>query len=924
MKEAIKRFRSRIVLATAVAVAAAGAADITWKTDAEGRVNDWNWAEPDNFVGEVAPGVGDIVIIPDNLTVQMKSSDVASTNVLAGLACIYPTTSSSRIIFTAENAADLLAVPCGVHCRGNSGTLVQSRIGEIVKEGPGEVRLLSNSASPDYNTRITINAGALRLPYAPKLGRMYYGRAHIAREGVLFTGTADSIGYNYTQPFGITGEGTITNDSPITNWLRLRGDEEESVFSGIICGNVKVSNESRWMLTGEQSTMSANPMPYSIDKELGTAGFKGILGVKKFGEPGQPSSLGTATEIFGGSDWTGNGGGYIYLGEGERTTKKPWASLGLLWLDGGAHGNLEFAGQFYWGEYMPHFVLTGSNTVPCRISGMITPAKGVQPYFTKKGTGAWRFVSAANSIGNRNAALNFTVEEGSLQFDSLRPANEVCALGLATNKVCCHVVPAAERNDAADRTDYTFVLGGTNSLGEASTEGTLEPVAGTLGGLTNGFWTTDRPIALKGHGRLLMNAIDNGAGVERRLTMRGVRALTAGEHVLTLDGTGVNDNTIADIVDGPVGKVSVVKKGTGKWVLSGTNSFSGELSVEAGTLVVNSSRNYSWYRLAIKRLNGGGQAQVKKLSLFDADGIDQTVGITLESQWDHSILRRGRIADGRSSIHTWGANSYLANLFTTSSDFTTIMRFKMYGNGTDTWRPQDQSNGAPVPANPATWYWFDFRLPEGSNPVESYDMIAPFDNIAPSVVQGTNNDNKFMNSIRAWQLLGSVDGVHWDVLHEIDDAANMSADMHYAEAGKTNYWMSAQYAYVRGEGPHTGGQPIAVSIAEPFDQLTQAKVSVAVGATLAVEGPALTINSFKASANGIGTLRNVVFAETGKLEVADVDPNLPVSIAGTYEDVSGLENLGKWKVSGAPYRCSAVVREGKIVLCRHGTMVLFR
>lgn len=117
----------------------------------------------------------------------------------------------------------------------------------------------------------------------------------------------------------------------------------------------------------------------------------------------------------------------------------------------------------------------------------------------------------------------------------------------------------------------------------------------------------------------------------------------------------------------------------------------------------------------------------------------------------------------------------------------------------------------------------------------------------------------------------------------------------------------------------------AASPAKPFDQLVNATVSVAPGATLVADGPALTINSFKASANGIGTLRNFVFAETGTLKIADAEEKLDgVVIAGTYDNVSGLENLGNWKVTGTPWRCSARVRDGKIILCRRGTALLFR
>lgn len=59
-----------------------------------------------------------------------------------------------------------------------------------------------------------------------------------------------------------------------------------------------------------------------------------------------------------------------------------------------------------------------------------------------------------------------------------------------------------------------------------------------------------------------------------------------GSKALILGGTNAGDNTLAQpIGDGPVsGVVSVQKTGTGKWILSGSNTYTGNTTVNGGTL----------------------------------------------------------------------------------------------------------------------------------------------------------------------------------------------------------------------------------------------------------------------------------------------------------------------------------------------------
>lgn len=59
-----------------------------------------------------------------------------------------------------------------------------------------------------------------------------------------------------------------------------------------------------------------------MGKMLGTAGDKGVVGVRKFGNRGEPSSIGSFQRIDAGGDNLGSGGGCLYLGETGETTDK--------------------------------------------------------------------------------------------------------------------------------------------------------------------------------------------------------------------------------------------------------------------------------------------------------------------------------------------------------------------------------------------------------------------------------------------------------------------------------------------------------------------------------------------------------------------------------------------------------------------------
>lgn len=115
--------------------------------------------------------------------------------------------------------------------------------------------------------------------------------------------------------------------------------------------------------------------------------------------------------------------------------------------------------------------------------------------------------------------------------------------------------------------------------------------------------SVNTPITLVGDATFATNSTTAG-----RVLAFGSAATITGSStqnsVLTLDGVGTsNSNAIAGIISNGTGfTTSVVKSGTGNWVLNGPNTFSGGVTVNAGTLLVGNAAGAGTGSIT---LNGG-------------------------------------------------------------------------------------------------------------------------------------------------------------------------------------------------------------------------------------------------------------------------------------------------------------------------------
>jgi hypothetical protein len=173
-----------------------------------------------------------------------------------------------------------------------------------------------------------------------------------------------------------------------------------------------------------------------------------------------------------------------------------------------------------------------------------------------------------------------------------------------------------------------------------------------------------------------------------------------------------------------------------------------------------------------------------------------------------------------------------------------------------------------------------------------------------------------------------VDGVNFEQLHVVD-----SFKMWGGSTGRASvYWAYDQtngidYAYSRAGGKfyhfsHTRSQNGSAN-----NVLENVRfISVEPGATLEVHGAKLELKSLKIGENGMGTLKNVKFAEDGKIDIAWNGESVQ-SIDANIVNSQGSANLSKWQIfiNGEKDNYGRLsVKEGNIVYRRSGFSVIVR
>ena len=364
------------------------------------------------------------------------------------------------------------------------------------------------------------------------------GKWILSRANTYTGGTTISNGILQIGAGGTTGsvQGAIANNGSL-----IFNRSDATTVTNAISGSGSVTKNAANTLTlSGANTFSGNV----------TIGG-GTLAVTSVADSGS-SSLGTGTQLtLGGSatvSFTANSSNNttrsLVLGGTGGNALKNSGSGALVW-SGNVINNTTANGA--------DFTLGGSGTGGNEFSGLLTNNGANTMRLIKNDTGTWK-VSGANTFSGLMDLFNGTMQATTISntgsASSLGTGGTIRFGGWASS------APVLEYVGSGSTNNKQFKLGGG---GTANTGGTI---------LNNGT------------GALVFN---NAA-----FNTAGDGAFSGTTRALTLGGSNTADNAISGVIrDNNSGNtVSVVKDGTGKWILSGSNTYSGTTTVNAGNLVI--------------------------------------------------------------------------------------------------------------------------------------------------------------------------------------------------------------------------------------------------------------------------------------------------------------------------------------------------
>ncbi len=457
----------------------------------------------------------------------------------------------------------------------------------LTKSGSGTLTLVTAN---DYTGGTTISAGTLQLGN---------GSANGSVAGSIVNNAALIVNNGASQAMStvVSGSGTVTKIASTT--LTLSGANTFSGALSVKSGTVSVASVNDTSTSGPLGN-SANAVVLGDTSATGTLQYTGgsASTTKKF----TMAASGTGAFQIDSGTLTLNGlidgsGVLNKTGSGALTLPILNTFSGGLTLTAGTlninHGSaLGSSGTF----------TIGAGTIDNTTSGSIILNDRPQSWsgdFTFTGTQDLDLGSGAVAL---TASRNVTVVTKNLSVGGIiSGAYGITKAGDGTMIL----------SGVSTYTGQTLINAGTlkvnsiNSVSAVTGSSLGQPTTGANGTIAIGVDITNATLIYTG-GTATSDRVINLAGTTGGGTIQndGSGPITfstdfatpgSGNKVLTLQGSNTDANTIGGIIKDkitPTRKtVSIIKDGVGKWVLSGQNTFTGNLTVKDGTLAVASVNN---------------------------------------------------------------------------------------------------------------------------------------------------------------------------------------------------------------------------------------------------------------------------------------------------------------------------------------------
>ncbi len=535
----------------------------------------------------------------------------------------------------------------------------------FTKSGGGNLTL--TAASSGLTGNINVNGGTLIFGNNSTTGPLSFGDVTVATNATLQLNPVVSETYAQT----ISGQGSLSvHGSNYTTQVTVAGN---NTFTG----NVTV-NQANLIFTSASDT-SASALGMGTNLTIGLGGSATYLQYAGYGDTTArtitlSANPGTATEIIADGFGPLTLLGPLAFGNSNPHTLTLSGTSTYLNTFGGNIPDNATTNTVVVKAAAGTWMLAGSNS----FSGGITIQAGslliTNDYAMGVSTGAVYLVPASGSASmgtiksiSNNVTLGATrtitmggVNPGSFGvFDTnnLYVASFITGTGavqkasssftLGTVRFSCDTNNySGDFNVGFGNTEFTSVGNqGTRSslgVGAASSGGSINILNSTSYGLLRYVGlnndSTTRPLNWTNTtGNFALDVTNTGSIAY--LATRNMRLGTGGACTFFLQGSNTGTNTLAQGINDDNGSTTLVKEGTGRWILTGANTYSGPTTISGGILSVSSDGNLG---------NDPGSATPNSLTI-DEGTLSASAGFTLNAN-------RG-IAVGPTGTNTLGANA---------------------------------------------------------------------------------------------------------------------------------------------------------------------------------------------------------------------------------------------------------------------------
>jgi fibronectin-binding autotransporter adhesin len=406
----------------------------------------------------------------------------------------------------------------------------------LIKSGSGTWVL---TGANSYTGTTAFNGGVLQVGNGGTVGNL--GSGLVSGFGSLVFNRSDSV----TVANAISGSGSLTQSGAGTIILTGTNTYGNTTISA---GTLQVGNGGTSGSLGSGSTTNNASLIINRSDAVTLAGT--ISGTGTF------TQAGAGTTTLSGSSSSYNGATFVNAGKLQAGVANAFSSVSAVTLASGAVleingftntiGGLTGSGTVQNGAATAATLNVGG-TASTSFNGLIQNGGSASLAFTKSGSGTLTLIGGNTYTGST------TITAGVLGFNTLANGGTASGIGSSSNVATNLIL-------AGGTLKYTGAAGSTDRLFSVGVSGGTLDASGT--GAVN-FTNT---------GSMGFNS-------------------QSGARTLTLTGINGGGNTIAAVIGNNSGATSLAKSGTGQWMLTGVNSYTGPTTITGGQLVVSSLAN---------------------------------------------------------------------------------------------------------------------------------------------------------------------------------------------------------------------------------------------------------------------------------------------------------------------------------------------